>query len=1016
MSRITAPFAGVSGVVEYQATADDGTPIDGPRVAIIARMHGNEPVGDGVLVRLASLIDHLKCGSIVAIRANERAASLDVRHTPDGTDMNRMWDRKTLASIRAMSSEQRSYEQARAAELSPILLACDAVLDLHSTSRPSEPFLVFRDDQRHATLARKLGVRRLVTGLHENSILDGGVASNVGIGPGRRSKRLGFTFEAGQHDAPGNAERAWHVTERLLAELGLIEGMSPPVTETGEVFEVVDRFRQMPANLEPYRFVGYEGGEPGGGRRGAPRQLHSFEDIEADEIVLRRGRTEVVRARGPFTMLMPAPTTAPGTDLYYVTQQRQGGLSEGVPRTDETARTEALAIERMLDLMADDEFERGSSWVAFDARRLFDLCGSIVARSLRLPPGHPHRQITVMGRGDAGGAEVERRFGHRYRQAMRAAVREGLPLERFQLLRGASLRWIEAMTSERMQALLSRRQARFDGQTPPVRLRVSVRQPHTASLLVAGNLDHALETGDMRHVRVALLVEAATVEPVGASARLRVQRTGIVSARREVVQAARALLRTLVREHRDQIRHGVLRDESVIDALRLDDDAIEWTSDGLRLSELRGALRRVQLRLWCDQLLGALPVPVVLPDEPSLGRWIARTMAQTGVLDPEAIRAMAVVKDGPGFVADPARIDAFYASVSEHGEIPALLTTPHLPPHAPAQPLFADQVDADELERWVGWKRFVRGVQVVPDTRGKDLDLAFTLDAIRSRLLNWFEAAHVDAADAPGEVMVVIAGDGLNPQRDRVDQVADIYEAHRRCLVDPNVAYLRIQHAQGTHLSWMRDFLAACRERPNGGAPLRLQLEAEHGATVNVVLVLVRDPAVTDPAPLHPLDGWTIEKCGVILADLERSATSAPLAWFTEVDANGVNQELLHFGRSHCEGLWLHGPPVAEATVDAFEEDLVGQIAGWIDHVRMWRRKSRSVPRDLEARSRWVAKRLGLYDARLARLLARHMDDERPALEAARGLWNGVPPWPGERGFVAPAPEAPIIPPAAPAR
>ncbi len=1000
MSRITAPFAGISGVVEYQATDAAGAPIDGPRVAIIARMHGNEPVGDSVLERLATVT--LQRGSVVAIRANQAAAELGLRHTPDGSDLNRLWDRETLARIRTIPPDARSYEENRATELAPILLACDAVLDLHSTSRPSEAFLVFRDDQRHASLARVLGVRRLVTGLHENSILDGGVASNVGLGPGRRSKRLGFTFEAGQHDAAGNAERAWGVTDRLLTELGLLDGSEAPA-DTGEVYEVVDRFPQMPANLEPYRFVGYEGGEPGGGRRGRGRKLHSFETIEADEIVLRRGHSEVVRAKSPFTMLMPAPTTDPGTDLYYVTQPRHGGLAEGVPRTDETARTEALAIERMLDLLADDEFATGSSWVAFDARRLFDLCASIVARSLRLPADHPHRRIAVMGRGDAGGAEGERRIGHRYRQAMRTAIRDGLPIERIQLMRGASLRWIDALTGERLQALVSRRQARFEGQTPPVRLRFSVRQPHTASLLVAGDLDHALETGDVRHVRVALLIEAATVEPVDGTARLRVQRTGIVSARHEVIEAAHGLLGTLRREHRDQIRHGVLRDEPIIERLRLDDDAIEASADGGQLTALRGALRRVQYRLWCDQILGVLSQPVVLPDGAALGRWLARTMAQTGILDPDAIHAMAVVPDGRGFVADPDRVVSFFDDITESESPPGLLAVPVPPAPPPPQPLFADQVDADDLERWVGWKRFVRGVQVVPDTRGKDLDLAFDLRTIRARLVRWFDEARAAAARAPGSIQLVVAGDGLNPRRDRAELLQGMYEAHRRALLDENVAYLRIQHAQGTHLSWMKDFLADCRARSPFGAPLDLQLEAEHGATVNVVLVLERDPRVTHPSPQHPLDGWIIERCGVILADVHRNEGSAPLAWFTEVQDGTVNQELLHFGRAHCEGLWLHGKQLA-CSIDEFEGALVEQIAGWIEHARLWNRTSGTVPRDTEARARWVAKRLGLFDARLARLLAREMDESKPAAEAARAIWEAVPSWPGEGGVLGPTP------------
>jgi hypothetical protein len=95
-------------------------------------------------------------------------------------------------------------------------------------------------------------------------------------------------------------------------------------------------------------------------------------------MILRRGRSEVVRAEAPFTMLMPAPTTPPGTDLYYVAQPRHGGLTLGVGRSDVDARREAVAIERAFDLVADDEFERGVTWVGSDSRRLFDLCALVV--------------------------------------------------------------------------------------------------------------------------------------------------------------------------------------------------------------------------------------------------------------------------------------------------------------------------------------------------------------------------------------------------------------------------------------------------------------------------------------------------------------------------------------------------------------------------------------------------------------------------------------------------------------
>jgi hypothetical protein len=339
---------------------------------------------------------------------------------------------------------------------------------------------------------------------------------------------------------------------------------------------------------------------------------------------------------------------------------------------------------------------------------------------------------------------------------------------------------------------------------------------------------------------------------------------------------------------------------------------------------------------------------------------------------------------------------------------PVLLFGP-TPPPSPQQPLLARDLTADDLERWVGWKRFVRGVQVVPDTRGKDLDLAFSGRGIRTTLTRWLDAARHRAAREPGELLVVVAGDGLNPTRDRLSDTWDLFQAHRRVVLDPNLHYLRIQHAQGTHLSWMKDFLHALAERPAGAHSVSLQWEAEHGATVNVVMVLRRSPE--EQGGEYPgdrpwsLDGFEALCCAVVLSDLEATGTDDyKVGLFTErIDGHPhrVNQELLHFGRAHCEGLLTqdgtrvrseHGAP----PLDDFERCLVAQLARWIERVRVWRTTSRTAPRDPEARGRWVARRLGLADARLARALAREMERDGPIDVAARELWASVPPWPGE--------------------
>src|SRR6186997_2341047 len=116
--RITTPVQGVTGTVLYEALDETGAPVAGPRVAVIGRIHGNEPVGDGVLARIAAEVQNrLVAGAVVAIRGNEKAAGEDLRHTAEGSDLNRMWDPVSLARIHAMPAAERSYEQARAVAL-----------------------------------------------------------------------------------------------------------------------------------------------------------------------------------------------------------------------------------------------------------------------------------------------------------------------------------------------------------------------------------------------------------------------------------------------------------------------------------------------------------------------------------------------------------------------------------------------------------------------------------------------------------------------------------------------------------------------------------------------------------------------------------------------------------------------------------------------------------------------------------------------------------------------------------
>ena len=931
--------------------------------------------------RLAEVVeDNLIGGSLLCARANLEAARLNLRHTPDGVDMNRQWDRDRLEALGTAPIDGEPYEHARVRQLAPLLLQCDCVLDLHSTSRPSPQCLLFRDDQRHYRIARTMGVQHLVTGLHEKAILDGGMCSNVGLDSGEVSDRLGFTYEAGQHTDPGNVARAWEVTIRLLSRMEIWRENLPTSTVKPRVYEVMERFRQAPAGSVPYRFVGFEGGEVGGGRKASLRKLESFELVEADEIIVKRGRTGVVRASSPFVMIMPAPTADPGTDLYYTTQRRYGGLYDGSFKADADARREARAVERMLDLVADDELVAGATWLCFDRTQVLDVCADFVGYAMRLPEDNPHRCITVVGRGDWGGDEGERRAGARYRQAMRLAMDSSVPITRFQLLRGAALGWLDALVAQTAQQV-----EELPGRGG-LRLFLSARQPHSVSMLVVGNLDLALQTGDLRHIRVALVVEAATVEPDGANVVLRIARTGIFSGRVEVISAANRLLVGLRAEHRALCR-TLLGD--AVEPLLGADGAIEARPDTpAAMSELRDTLHRHQLAQWCDLLRHEVAVRAEFADENELGRFLARTMAATGILDVDALRTMLVVREGGMYVVDP----SWVATLAEDPELFRHAPAPRVGRNPP-QPLLASEVDADSLERWVGWKRSLQSLQVLPGFRGKDVDLVVDGSEIRTRVADWIRWARKLAVRNPGDVMVVAAGDGLSPVREHHTTAWDNVLAHQKLLLDPNIEYLRLQHARGTHLAWMKDVASTLERRPLG-APVRIAWEEEHGASVNVIMVLTRDPEHSQRP--WSLIGWQVQACSVLLSDLHGQARDYKVALFTDSRAGSANLELFAFGRYHCNGLLSSAERRIEGLTGcppegAIDEVMVALVARWVHRVRSWQHR---LDGQLDARA--VAEEIGLADLTLARGLVASVHSARSPEEEARRLWGSVAAWPGQ--------------------
>ncbi len=118
---------------------------DGPKVVIIASIHGNEPAGMAAYALLKRYFidegNELVKGEIRLLKGNIKAREKGVRFLK--YDLNRMFFDEYPQGI-----DQNSYEYQRAQEIKKTIEGANYILDLHSTTSESEPFSILAD--RHA--------------------------------------------------------------------------------------------------------------------------------------------------------------------------------------------------------------------------------------------------------------------------------------------------------------------------------------------------------------------------------------------------------------------------------------------------------------------------------------------------------------------------------------------------------------------------------------------------------------------------------------------------------------------------------------------------------------------------------------------------------------------------------------------------------------------------------------------------------------------------------------------------
>ena len=116
--------------------------IKGPHVTLLGGIHGNELVGIHIIRRFQETCLPLVAGTLTVILGNPLAIESGTRGSRPHFDLNRCFSSDNLLNSNSnFEKDNENYEMTRARELAPYLAECDVMIDLHSTNKPSLPFI-----------------------------------------------------------------------------------------------------------------------------------------------------------------------------------------------------------------------------------------------------------------------------------------------------------------------------------------------------------------------------------------------------------------------------------------------------------------------------------------------------------------------------------------------------------------------------------------------------------------------------------------------------------------------------------------------------------------------------------------------------------------------------------------------------------------------------------------------------------------------------------------------------------
>lgn len=255
-------------------------------------IHGNERVGAAVLEEFKGLLSttHLR-SDVYLILGNPEAYRENKRYID--TDMNRLF-----GVDRDFVSPGDTIEEKRVAEIAPVLSKSHYLLDIHSTIKPSVPFVYCEPDAQHLALANLMGVEYVVSSSPDFRPADLVTSADNFID---RRGGLGITFESGYHKNELAVEDVLTRTKLFLQRTGACDFGLPEPENTPESKRLMIYNHVVPQS-NSFIFA---------------RDFHSFDAVKSGDLIGNDGDKEV-RAEEDSFIIFPKITIEQGKIACYL--------------------------------------------------------------------------------------------------------------------------------------------------------------------------------------------------------------------------------------------------------------------------------------------------------------------------------------------------------------------------------------------------------------------------------------------------------------------------------------------------------------------------------------------------------------------------------------------------------------------------------------------------------------------------------------------------------------------------